>query len=85
MATEDRRIICRQCGETISKDVGSCPHCGAEIRGKRGPIAAIVVALVIIIPTITQLESLWPFTALGVILGFGGVYFLYDQWRRIQV
>lgn len=84
MSTRDRQIICRRCNEAISRDVDSCPHCGADIRRRRGPIAAIVIGLLIAGATVFDIGELWPYTALGLIVAFGGAYFLYDQWHRIR-
>lgn len=84
MSTDDNRIICRRCGENVSRTVGNCPHCGADIRGRRGPIAGMILGLIIIASSITDLEQLWVFGVLGVLLVFGGGYFVYDQRKRIQ-
>jgi hypothetical protein len=84
MAAGDQQIICRRCGETISQSVDSCPHCGAEIRSRKGPLAALIVGLVIALPTVIDFGELWPYTAIGLIIAFGGAYFLYDRRRRIR-
>ena len=83
-AAGDRLIVCRRCSETISRDVGSCPHCGAEIRGRRLATVALIIGVVVILAGFLNFEELWPYILLGAIIAFGGGYFIYDQWRRIR-
>lgn len=84
MSGMDRKIICRRCAEPINLDIESCPHCGADIRGRTGYLIALVIGLVIVIPTLTDIGDLWPYTLVGVLIAFGGAYFLYDRRQRIQ-
>lgn len=84
MSSDEDRIICRRCGENVSMTVGACPRCGAEIRGRRGPIGALVLGLVIMISSLLEFGQLWVFGLLGLLLAFGGGYFIWDQRRRIR-
>lgn len=84
MSADDKRIICRRCGENVSMTVGNCPQCGAEIRGRRGPLGALVIGLIIVVASVLDLGQLWVFGLLGLLLAFGGGYFLYDRRNRIQ-
>lgn len=84
MSTDEDRIICRRCGENVSMTVGSCPRCGAEIRGRRGPLMALIIGLLIVASSLLRFEQLLVFGVLGLILAFGGGYFIWDQRRRIR-
>lgn len=84
MSGSERLIVCRRCAEPIDLDLDSCPHCGAGIRGRRGYLIALSLGLVIVVATLFDLGSLWPYTILGAIVAFGGGYFLYDRRQRIQ-
>jgi len=84
MSAGDQQIICRRCGETISRNVDSCPHCGASIRSRRGPIVTLVIGLLIAGSTLVRLGELWPYALIGLVVAFGGGYFLYDRRRRIR-
>jgi len=84
MSAGDQQIICRRCNETISRNVDSCPHCGAEIRSRRAPIAALVIGLLVVGSTLLDVGELWPYTVIGLVVAFGGGYFLYDRRRRIR-
>ena len=84
MGATERHIICRQCGEHISMTVGSCPRCGADIRGRGVPIAALLIGIVLLAVSATDLGQFWLFALIGLFVGFGGGYTLYDRRRRIQ-
>jgi len=80
----DGVIVCRRCGETVRMDTGSCPHCGASVRSRVGPIAALIVGLVIMGSSALDIGTLWAFGLVGFVVAFGGAYFLYDRRRRIK-
>lgn len=84
MSSTEQHIVCRRCGETVSMTVGSCPKCGAGIRGKRGPFVALVVGVVVLAISLTDVQQFWLFALASVFVGFGGAYFLYDRRRRIR-
>ena len=82
MSEGDKRIICRRCHENISMTLGTCPHCGAEIKGLKGPAAMFIIGLVVLIPT--AIEGMWWLAVVGLALMFGGGYFIYDKRSRMK-
>lgn len=84
MSASEDHIICRQCGEHVSMTVGSCPKCGAEIRGRKTPLAALVVGVALVGVALTDPGQFWLFGLIGAFVGFGGAFFLYDRRKRIE-
>ena len=84
MSSGDRMIVCRQCKETVSRDVDNCPHCGTPIRGRTIPIASLVIGVLLAASTAFDIGALWPFTVVGLLLAVGGGYLLYEQRQRID-
>lgn len=77
-------IVCHRCEETVRTDIDNCPHCGAKIRGITQPVIALVVGLVFVAGSVVKIGQLWPFGLVGLIIAFGGGYFLYDYRRRLR-
>jgi hypothetical protein len=84
MSAGERQIVCRRCGEIVRIDTGSCPHCGADIRGRKGPIAMLAVGLIIAGGAALDFGRLWPYGLIGLFVAVGGGYLLYDRRRRIR-
>ena len=84
MAATEKHIICRQCGENVSMTVGSCPKCGAEIRGQKTSAAALIIGVVLVAVSLTDPGQFWLFALVGLFVGFGGGFFLYDRRKRIK-
>jgi hypothetical protein len=82
MSGGDRVIVCRRCGEVVSTDLDGCPHCGAEIHGVKLPIGSLIVGLVIMAASATNIGRFLPYLAVGFLFAFGGAYFLYDRYKR---
>lgn len=82
MSGGDKVIECRRCGEIISTDLEGCPHCGASIQGLKIPLGAVIVGVVMMAASITDINRLIPYLALGFLITLGGAYFLYDRYSR---
>lgn len=82
MSGGDRLIVCRRCGEVISTDLDGCPHCGASIQGIKIPLGSLIIGLVIMGASATDLGTLLPYFALGLIFLIGGAYFIWDRYKR---
>jgi hypothetical protein len=44
----------------------------------------LVVGLVLVAGSVVRIGQLWPFGLVGLIIAFGGGYFLYDYRRRLR-
>lgn len=81
MSATERQIECRKCRETVPLDVDNCPNCGTSIRSLVGPIAAIVLGLIVVA---ASFGSLWFYALIGVALIAVGAGLIYDRQRRIR-
>ena len=64
--------------------VGSCPKCGADVRSRKMPAAALILGLLLVGITITNPSDFWLFGIFGAFIGIGGGYTLYDRRNRIK-
>lgn len=85
MSSESRLIVCRRCRETIPMEEGNCPHCGAGIRRNRAFGTVAVFGLVLIGTAVLNLDQLYAFGILGLILAGIALFFLYDKRKRINL
>lgn len=65
-------------------DVDNCPNCGTSMRGLAGPIAAIVLGLVVVIGSLGNIDDLWFYALIGVALIGVGSALIYDRRRRTR-
>jgi len=84
MSVGSQQIVCRRCKEVISIDEGSCPHCGASIRGNLPFFAVIVVGIVIMGASLLNLSELLAYGVLGLLLAVGSGYMFYEKRQRMQ-
>lgn len=82
MSGGDKIIVCRRCDEVISTELDGCPHCGASIQGRKIPLGALIVGLVLMGASAMSINQLLPYFVLGAIIAFGGAYFLWDRYKR---
>lgn len=82
MSTSERRIVCRNCGETFDVDEGNCPSCGTGVRGYKGPIAMLGVGLLILLLGVQS--GGWMYVIVGIVIAVGGGYLIYDQRQRFR-
>lgn len=62
---------------------GSCPHCGATIRGQAYWVA-VVFGVLLMGATVLNPSQLLAFGVLGLLLAGGAGYLIYEQRQRIQ-
>lgn len=84
MSETEGQIKCRRCQETISLNVGNCPHCGQSIRSDVGPMVAIVLGVLLVIGAALNISELLIFGLVGLALAALGGYVLYDKRKRIS-
>lgn len=80
----DSLIVCRRCGETISRDAGNCPHCGQSIRGTMPYVVVALFGLLIAGASLLDLGQLLAYGVVGLLVAVGAGYVVYEQRQRIK-
>lgn len=83
MSAGSQRIVCRRCKETITVDDGTCPHCGAKVRGILPFVLAVVFGVILLGTTVLNTE-LVAFGIVGLFLVLAGGFMLYNRRQRIR-
>jgi uncharacterized paraquat-inducible protein A len=80
----DSLIVCRRCGETISRDAGHCPHCGQSIRGTTPYVVVALFGLVVAGASVFDPGQLLAYGIVGLLVAVGSGYVVYEQRQRIK-
>ena len=78
-------IVCRRCEERIPRNIEKCPHCGASLRKTKGPMAAVVIGVIIFLSSLLSIGDLWPYALFGAVIAGGAGYLLWEKRNRIQL
>ncbi|QLH82001.1 hypothetical protein [Halosimplex pelagicum] len=84
MINNGSEIVCRRCEEDIPRNADRCPHCGASIRGVWGAVIAVAFGLLLLVGSLFEIGSLWPYALFGALAASGGGYLLWNRQQRIQ-
>lgn len=87
--SQGERIMCRQCGEPLSVNVGNCPHCGASLRSPWKMLGAIGFGIFLVIVSIAGIlirdgSNLLFFAILGAVIAGLGYMFYNDRRNRLE-
>ena len=74
------RITCRKCGTTVDVANGNCSQCGTAVRGRKGPVAMMVIGGLLV--GFGVVTGGWLHALVGIFLAVGGGYLIYEQRQR---
>lgn len=78
-----KQVECRSCGTEYPFEAANCPECGTEIRGWKGPVAALVLGGLIAGFSLFDITTNWLFFLFGVLLVVAGGLLLRERRSAI--
>ena len=82
MLGDGSEIVCRRCNETIQRDAGNCPHCGAPIRGTTVPLVVAIFGGIVALASLATLQI--EYFLFGLLVAAIPAYILWEKRSRVQ-
>lgn len=82
MGSHGQQIACRTCREPIPAEAENCPYCGTSVRGLFKPVGALLVGAALVVASLTDLQTLWFYGLIGLVVAGAGIALVVDKRRR---